>query len=416
MPASPALPFATRLVPALVAAALLSACGKGESADAHGGGGMPPTPTVVYQEATAHDVPLTFEYVGQTAGSREVEIRARVSGIVEKRLFEEGSRVRAGQRLFLLDSAPFAAQANAAEAELATAEARLKQAERDYQRLKPLIEAKAVSQKEFDDASSAQDLARAAVKAAQARLQSTRVDLGYTEVRAPMAGVIGRAAKVEGSLANAQGDSLLATLAQTDPIHVNFVIPENDHNKLQAELAAGTIKQAPGGYTVRLKTSTGQTLKPSGRVDFNDYKADPNTGAYASRAEFPNSDNTLSPGQFVRVTLSGVYRPNVVAIPQRAVLDGPTGKFVYVVGNKDGKTVAAPRPVVVGEWVKLEGSEANSWLIKQGLAAGDKVIVDGVKWIFYPFQEVKPMSVEQAAAAAKAPKQQPADSKLQPAT
>ena len=389
----------------LGAATLLSlgACGPGGQPAEHGG--FPP-PTVTYEVVNAREVAVDQEYVGQTAGSREIEIRARVNGIVEKRLFDEGTVVKAGQPLFKLESALYAAAAAQAEAAVGTADANLKQAEREFNRLKPLIEARAISQKEWDSAASAFDVAKAQHKQAQAQLTSARVDLGYTTVSAPITGVIGRALKVEGSLASAASDSLLATMAQTDPLHVNFSIAERDRNELQAEVSAGTLTLPRTGYTVRLKAADGQWLKPVGKMNFRDYKADANTGAYAARAQFANPENTLSPGQFVRVVLTGATRPNAIALPQRAVLDGPMGKFVYVVGKgKDDKPVAEPRPVVPGEWVLLDAPDPgarNGWVIREGLRAGDKVIVDGTARIFAPGQPIVAMTAAEAAKAAAA--------------
>jgi membrane fusion protein (multidrug efflux system) len=383
---------------ALLITVLLASCGKG--GDAGGFHGMPPA-QVNYQVITSRDVPVEREYVGQANGSREVEIRARVNGIVEKRLYEEGTMVRAGQALFKLDSAPYAAAFAQAEAGVATADANLKLAEREYARLKPLLEARAISQKDWDSAAAALDVGRAQLKQAQAQLDAARVNLGYTDIRAPIAGVIGRALKVEGALANASGDSLLATMALTDPMHVNFSIAESDRNAAQAEMAAGTLVLPKTGYLARLKTSEGLWLKPVGKLDFADYKADANTGAYAARAVFANADASLAPGQFVRVVLTGATRPNAIVVPQRAVLDGPMGKFVYVVGKgQDGKPAAEPRPVVPGEWVTMDGAEANAWIIRQGLKVGDQVITDGVKKIFAPGQPIQPMSAEEAAKAA----------------
>lgn len=402
MPASRLTPAtALRLTPLLILSGLLAACGKGGQPE--GGGGMPP-PMVTYETVSVRDVPIDFEYPAQTNGSREVEIRARVNGIVDKRLYTEGSHVKAGQSLFRIDPAPFAAAAAAADANVTTAEARLKQAERDFNRLKPLIEAKAVSQQEFDNAASSFDIAKATLKAAQAQARASSIDLGYTDVRAPISGVVGRALKVEGALANAQGDSLLATMAQTDPMDVNFALSESDRNRVHNEAEAGTLKLPEGGYVVKLKTSDGRWLSQTGKLDFSDYKADANTGAYASRAQFPNPKGELTPGQFVRVVLSGAKRPNSIAVPQRAVLDGPTGKFVYVVGQgKEGKPAAVPAPVVAGDWVRLDGNEPNGWLITQGLKAGDKVIVDGMARIFFPFQPVTPLTPEEAAKAMQQP-------------
>ena len=379
----------------------LAACSPGGAP-----GGFPP-PSVVYEVVAPREVAVDQEYVGQTAGSREIEIRARVNGIVEKRLFEEGVVVRKGQTLFKLDAALYSAAAAQADAAVGTAEANLKQAEREFNRLKPLLEARAISQKEWDTAASAFDVAKAQYKQTQAQSTSARVDLGYTTVSAPITGVIGRALKVEGALANAASDSLLATMAQTDPLYVNFSIAERDRNTLQAELTAGTLMLPKTGYAVKLKAADGQWLKPVGKMNFRDYKADANTGAYAARAEFANPDNTLSPGQFVRVVLTGATRPNAIALPQRAVLDGPMGKFVYVVGKgKDDKPAAEMRPVMPGEWVMLDAKDPaarNGWVIREGLRAGDKVIIDGTARIFAPGQPIVAMTAEEAVKAVAAP-------------
>ena len=384
----------------------LSACDRGASGAA-GAGGMPPA-AVTYQAVALQAIDVEQEYVGQANGSREVEIRARVNGIIEKRLYQEGSVVQAGTPLFRLDRAAYAAAAAQAEAALASSDATLKQAEREYHRLKPLIEAKAISQKEWDGAASALEIAQAQQKQAQAQLTSARVDLSYTTIVAPISGAIGRALKVEGALANAASDSLLATMAQTDPIHVNFSMTESDRNSARAELASGALALPTSGYVVKLKTSDGKPLRSAGKLNFLDYKADANTGTYAARAEFPNADGALTPGQFVRVVLSGAKRPAVIVLPQRAVLDGPMGKYVYVVGKgKDGKPAAEPRPVTPGEWVSLEGKERNAWVIRSGLKAGDPVIIDGTARIFFPGQAIQPMTAAEAAAAAQAPAAQP---------
>ena len=392
------IPSGLRPIAGVVLALSLAACGPGGPQGQHGGF---PSPAVTYEVVVAREVSVDQEYVGQTAGSREIEIRARVNGIVEKRLFEEGAVVKAGQPLFKLESALYAAAAAQAEAAVGTADANLKQAEREFNRLKPLIEAKAISQKEWDTAASALDVAKAQYKQAQAQLASARVDLGYTNVTAPITGVIGRALKVEGALAIATNDSLLATMAQIDPMHVEFSIAERDRNDVQAEIAAGTLKVPATGYTVRLKSSDGQWLKPVGKMNFRDYKSDTNTGAYAARAVFANPDNTLSSGQMVHVVLTGATRSQAITVPQRAVLDGPMGKYVYVVGKgQDGKPAAEQRPVVPGEWVTLTSKDANGWIIRQGLKAGDQVIVDGMARIFAPGQPVQPMTADEAAKAA----------------
>jgi membrane fusion protein (multidrug efflux system) len=374
-----------RLIVSMIVVLSLAACGKPPG----GMSGFPP-PEVTTVTVTAGDVPVESEYVGQVAGSREVEIRARVTGIVEKRLYEEGSRVNAGQPLFRIDPAPFAAQAASAEADAAAARSRLKQAEREYARLKSLVEMKAGSQKELDDAASLRDLSAAGLQAAEARLAGARTDLAYTDIRAPIAGMIGRALKVEGSMVTANNDNLLAVMSQTDPIYVNFGVSEADRIRFRQEIASGSLKLRKQGFVVRAKTADGNLLSQTGRLDFNDYKADADTGSFSARAVFANADNALSPGQFVRVVLSGAYRPRTVTVPQRAVMEGPAGKFVYVVGKgKQGEPIAELRPVMVGEWTQRAG-EGNLWVVKQGIKPGDQLIVDGVAKIFMPGTPVKP--------------------------
>jgi membrane fusion protein, multidrug efflux system len=401
--------YPLRTVVLLTIAGVLTACGKAPDQGAQQG---LPTAPVTFDVVKPRDIAVEREYVGQANGSREVEVRARVNGIVERRLYEEGAVVKKDQPLFKLDSGPYAASVANAEAAVATAEANLKQAEREYARLKPLIESKAISQKEWDTAASTADISRAQLKQAQAQLAAARIDLGYTDIRAPITGVVGRALKMEGSLAAAASDSLLTTMAQTDPMYVNFSIAEGDRTSTQAEVAAGALTIPKSGYVVQLKTSDGRVLKTTGKMDFNDYKADANTGAYAARAVVANADGAITPGQFLRVILSGGVRPNAIALPQRAVLDGPAGKFVYLVGQgKDGKPAAQPRPVVPGEWVTITeqggAKPENGWIIRQGLKAGDQVVIDGMARIFAPGQPLQPMTKEEAAKAAAAAPQGP---------
>jgi len=335
-------------------------------------------------EVSAREVPVHFDYVGQVAGSRDIEVHARVNGIVEKRLYEEGQRIREGQVMYRLDAAPYRARVAAADAQLDQAKAQLAQAEREYTRIKPLADAEAASRKDADDAQSQRDLARAAVKAAEAQLQTARIDLGYTDVRAPLGGVAGRALKVEGSLAVAGMDSLLTTLAQTDPAYVNFGVGEAEYLRTRDEIASGSLKLDPAGFLVKITGSGGAEFPRSGRLGFEDYKADTSTGSFALRATFQNADGKLSPGQFVRVRLSGVSRPDAIAVPQRAVLDSPNGKFVYVIAEADGKLLAQPQPVKLGEWAQLDGALGNAWVVRDGLKPGDRVVIEGMARIFVP--------------------------------
>ena len=354
---------------------VLTACGKSQQ-QAGGFHGFPPADVTV-QTVEPQTFPVRFEYVGQTQGSKDVEVRARVTGIIEKRLYQEGSFVKAGQPLFIIDARQYQAQVNAANADLARAQAQKAQADRELARLKPLAERKAIGQKEADDAASNADFAAAAVKSAQAKLAELNLNLGYTKVIAPISGLSSRAQKSEGSLATAN-DTLLTTISQIDPIWIVFNVSENEQLRLNHAMAEGQL-QLPkdNAYDVTVQLSDGSAFPRRGHINFADTRVNPTTGTYEMRAEIPNGDGALKPGQFVRVILQGAQRVNVLAVPQVAVLDGPQGKFVYVAGkDKDGKDVAAPRPVVVGDWVGANGS--NEWVIESGLTAGDPVIVNGV--------------------------------------
>ena len=355
----------------MVLALLLAACGQGngdKGGKGHGapGAGMPPAQVNVVTVAP-RPLPEAFEYVGQTAGSREVEVRARVTGILLARNFEEGGRVKKGQSLFTVDPAPFQAAANRAEADVAAAQARLEQARRNAARLKPLYAEQAVSQKEYDDAVSAELIGAADLKAAQARLAEARLNLEYTRVESPVSGFASRAMRSEGSLVSGP-DVLLTTVMQVDPIWVNFGIPDTEQARLSKEAAEGRLK-LPKNFEVELRLADGSLYPVKGKLDFADVRISPATGTREARAEIPNPNGVLRPGQFVRVILRGAIRPQAVTVPQRAVLQGPQGKFVYVV---DEKSTAQPRPVEAGPW------SGDAWVITSGLQGGERVIVDGV--------------------------------------
>ncbi|MEO9135283.1 MAG: efflux RND transporter periplasmic adaptor subunit [Casimicrobiaceae bacterium] len=356
-------------------ALVLAACGKSQQ-QAGGFHGFPPAEVTV-QSVEPQTFPVSFEYVGQTQGSKDVEVRARVTGIIEKRLYQEGSFVKAGQTLFTIDARQYQAQVNAANADVARAQAQKAQADRELARLKPLAERKAIGQKEADDAASNADFASAAVKSAQAKLAELNLNLGYTRVVAPISGLSSRAQKSEGSLATTN-ETLLTTISQIDPIWIVFNVSENEQLRLNRAVGAGQL-QLPkdNAYDVTVVLSDGSTFPRRGRINFADTRVNPTTGTYEMRAEIPNGDGALKPGQFVRVILRGATRQNALAVPQVAVLDGPQGKFVYVAAkDKDGKDIATPRPVVVGDWVGVNGS--NEWVIESGLKSGDPVIVNGV--------------------------------------
>lgn len=348
---------------------------------------MPP-PEVAVITVSAQAQPVELEYTGQTAGSRETEVRARVAGIVNKRLFEEGATVKAGTPLFQIDPATFQNQVASAEAAVAVAEARVNQARRDQTRLGPLAAEKAISQKEFDDSKSALETAEATLKQAQAQANEARLNLGYTKVIAPISGTTGVATKSDGSLVTA-ADSLLTTIVQTNPMYVNFSVSEGDLLRMNKQLNAGQLS-VPGkrasngslGFTVSVKLADGSTYPHTGKLNFASEKVNPQTGSFDVRAEIPNPDGSLRPGQFVRVQLSGANRPNSLSVPQRAVIDSPFGKMVFTV-SPDDKLVPSP--------VELDGWTQGNWIVTKGLKDGDRVLVDGFIKAHDPGMTVKPV-------------------------
>jgi membrane fusion protein (multidrug efflux system) len=227
-----------------------------------------------------------------------------------------------------------------------------------------------VSQKDYDDAVSAEQIGNADLKAARARLTEAKLNLDYTRVEAPVSGIATRSLQSEGTFV-AGPQVLLTTVVQVDPIWVNFGIPDNEQAEMQREVAAGRLElPRDGAFEVQVRRADGALYARSGKLNFSDVKVTTTTGTRETRAELPNPDGNLRPGEFVRVILTGAVRPNAITVPQRAVLEGPQGKFVYVV---DDKGTAQPRPVKAGEW-----AARDQWIITEGVNAGDRVIVDGV--------------------------------------
>jgi len=360
---------AARVALTALLAALLAACGPSGGQQGHGGpGGMPPAEVgVVTVQPKALLAP--FEYTGQTAGSREVEVRARVTGILLKRNFLEGGPVKQGQSLYTIDPAPFQAALARAEADVGVASARLDQAKRNAARQRLLVAEKMVSQKAYDDAASEEAIGDAELKAGRARLTEARLNLEYTRVESPATGIASRSQRSEGTLVSGP-EVLLTTVTQVDPIWVNFGIPDDERLRLQRETDAGRlVLPKDGRFEVMVRLADGSVYARTGRLAFADIRISGQTGTSDARAELPNPEGRLRSGQFVRVTLNGATRPNAVLIPQRAVLEGPQGKFVYLV---DEKSTAQARPVEVGEWA------GSDWIITGGLQPGERVIIDGV--------------------------------------
>lgn len=331
----------------------------------------PPAVEVTVVSATPRTTPATFEYTGKTESSREVEIRARVEGYLDKIAYEEGAMVRAGQLLFQLDRQPFQAALDSARGELARAEAILANARATLARVRPLAKQNAVSQKDLDDAVAAELSAQAQVQSARAQVRTAELNLGYTTIKSPLNGLTGKSVFREGSLVTPGPNSLMTTVLQLDPMWVNFGIGENELLRLRSEAAAGRLA-GPGveKLEVQLVLADGGLFPQKGRITFVSPTVDQQTGAVTLRAEVPNSGTAgrLLPGQFVRVRIEGSSRPDTIMVPQRAVMQGPQGKFVYVVGANDQAEV---KPVEVGDFY------GDQWIINSGLSGGERVIVDG---------------------------------------
>ncbi len=350
---------------------------------------LPPAQVAVV-EINPQTVTVGMEYTGHIAGVRDAEVRARVTGILLRRNYVEGAAVKAKQSLFDIDPAPYRVALSSAEAELASTEARHAQAVRDVTRFEALLERKAISQKNYDDAVSSEQITKAEVQAASAKVADARLKLGYTRVDAPISGITGRIQVTEGTLISGP-EVLLTTITQTSPIYAIAAVSDNDHLRINHDVQAGRLQLPKDGkFDVSIKLSDGTVYGHTGKVNFSDIRLNPETGTSEVRAVFPNPNGVLRPGQFVRVTLNGGKRVNALLVPQRAVLEGPEGKFVYVV-DKEGK--AKVSPVQVGDWTD------EQWVINQGLAAGDKVIVDGVLKIG-PGAPVKAELLDQANSKA----------------
>lgn len=340
----------------------------------------PPPPPLAVTVVTMQpqDLPYTLEYLARSRGSREVEIRARISGFLDQRCFVEGSDVAAGDLLFELDGKPLLAQEATARADILTAEARVEQTAREAKRLRPLVAREAASEREADDADSAATIAVAELTAAKARLEQVLVDLAYTRITAPIAGRIGYARRVEGALVGPTADAVLTTLVQLDPIYVTFQRTESQQARLDHDLQQGRVVVPASGFVVDVLHRDGSVLLTGGRIDFVGSELEASTGTIPLRAVLPNPGKRLLAGQAVKVVLRGAVLKNALAVPQRAVQEGPQGKIVYVAVAKGTGHVAEVRPIEAGQWVELPGpgSGERAWVVEAGLAAGDQVILD----------------------------------------
>jgi membrane fusion protein (multidrug efflux system) len=353
---------------ALGLAVVLMGCGQGAPAPAGPGGAMPAAEVGVVTAAPG-DVGLITELPGRLEASRVAQVRARVAGILQKRLFREGSEVQAGQPLFEIDAGAYQAAFASAQAAQARAEANLMQASAQAERFKPLIEAKAISQQDFVNAQAAQKQAEADVAIGKAAVQTARINLEYASIAAPIAGRIGRALVTEGALVG-QGDvTQLAVIQQIDPLYVNFTQSASEVMQLRRAMDSGQLKRAGAqAASVRVLLEDGTEYPRAGKLLFSDLTVDATSGQITLRAELPNPAATLLPGLFVRVRLEQAQAGNAITLPQQAVTRSPQGDSVMVVST-DGKV--APRAVQVG------AQQQGQWVILGGIKAGEQVMVDG---------------------------------------
>lgn len=370
---------------AVAAAAVLFALA-GCSADAPP---APPPPEVEIVTIKAQPVTNVIELPGRVQAIRTAEVRARVDGIVQRRLFEEGTDVRAGQALFAIDPRELRANLNAVQATLARAQANAANAQQDVNRYRPLLVDQAISKQEYDAAVARLRSAEADVAQARAQVESARLSLGYTTVTAPISGRAGRAQVTEGALVSAASGTLLTTIEQIDPIYVNFSQSSSDLLAIRRDITSGRLSlPSLERVEVMLELEDGTTYGIAGHIDFLDLAIDEATGTAALRAEFPNPGRLLLPGQFVRAHIRAGTKARGIVAPQRAVTVGQQGGTVMVVGPKD---IVEARPVRLGD---LQG---GNWIVLEGLKPGDRVVVSGLQKI----QPGKPVRITATKAAAK---------------
>ena len=394
---APRRSMAFRLVPlgtSVLLAALLAACGDKQQPAAGGaGGGAPPPPEVAVVTVQPGTVNLSTELPGRLEPSRVAQVRARATGILTKRVFTEGSDVRAGQVLYQIDSAPYQATQQSAQAQLAQAQAQMANASAMVTRYRPLVAANAVSKQEFDAAVAAEKAAQAQVAAARAAVRTADISLGYATVTAPISGRIGRSLVTEGALVSATEGTQLATIQQINPLYLNITQSAAEVLKLREALQAGKLTRASGAEAARVQVllENGQVYGQPARLLFTDLSVDPTTGQVNLRAEVPNPGGLLMPGMYVRARVEQAEIANAILLPQQAVTRGNAGDTVLVV-KQDGSF--GPRPV------KLGPAQGSQWIVLSGLQPGEQVIVDGVMKLRPGMQKVKAVPWQGAATPA----------------
>jgi len=358
----PDTPRRTSLLVAVCALALLAGCGKEVPKLA-----LPPLEVSILT-VKPRNIEISAEYIAQTQSSQAVNIQARVTGFLDKRVYTEGSLVKAGQVLFRMDQKPFQVQLDAANAALQRNQAALTVATANLNRTKPLAAKNALSQKDLDDAQGQYEQAAAAVEQSKAQVESAKLDLGYTVITSPVTGVSSYAAVADGTYLSPQ-NSQLTTVSVLTPIWVNFSLSENEFLRVQNDIRDGRLQLPPDtNLTVEIVQPDGSVFPFKGKITFADPSYNPQTGTFLIRATVDNPNGMLRPNQYVRARLKGGVRPNAILVPQRAVQQGAKGHFAWVI-NAQG--LAEQRPLVVGDW------HGDSWFVKEGLVSGDQLVVDG---------------------------------------
>ncbi|MDQ7777930.1 efflux RND transporter periplasmic adaptor subunit [Paracoccus aminovorans] len=371
-----------------------------------------PPPQVSVQVMTPEALPVVNELPGRVAATRTAEVRPRVGGIVLERVFEQGGKVAAGDVLYRIDPAPFDVRVASAKGTLARAEATELNAADQEKRARALRERKVTAGVDLDNAATALAQARADVTIARAALQEAELNRSYTEVTAPISGVVGRALVTEGALVNAQTD-IMATIQQLDPVYVDFTQSSSELFALRRALAAGQLAMMSAGEArVQLIFDDGSEYEHPGKLLFSEASVDSTTGQITLRAEFPNPDGNLLPGLYVRVRIEQAVRDNALTVPQMAVQRDQSGQaYVYALKGDD---MVERRDVTLGQ------TSDNRWLVEKGLAPGDRVVVAGAQKL-YPDAKVvaQPVAAKPvpagAAAVAEAPVEAPAETPVAPA-
>jgi len=323
---------------------------------------------VTIMTITPRDVPVSATYVAQTQSSQAVNIQARVSGFLDKRVYLEGSTVKAGQVLFRMDPKPFQAQLDAAEAALTRSQAAMEVARANLGRTKPLAAQNALSQKDLDDATGQYEQAAAQVDQMKAQVETARLNLSYTTITSPVDGASSFAAVADGTYLDAK-NSQLTTVSVLSPMWINFSVSENEMERIRNEVRDGRLRlPKDAGFDVEIELVDGSLFPHTGKITFADPSFNPQTGTFLLRATVDNPKGLLRPNQYVRTRLIGAIRPNGILVPQRAVQQGAKGHFVWVI---NAKSEAELRPVNVGIW------QGDEWIINEGLNAGDVIAVDG---------------------------------------